>query len=54
MNIKKNSNRYYNQNTKISPINVPKANGTRGTPITGADILINQLGKKGVTLKNIM
>lgn len=39
---------------QISPINVPKANGTRGTPITGADILINQLGKKGVTLKNIM
>lgn len=36
------------------PMNVPKANGTKGTPITGADILMNQFGKKGVTLKNIM
>lgn len=36
------------------PMNVPKANGVRGTPITGADILINQFGKNGVTLKNMI
>lgn len=36
------------------PINVPSANGINGTPITGADIFINQFGKNGVTLKNIM
>lgn len=39
---------------KYKPIKVPKANGMSGTPITGAVIFINQLGKNGVTLKNII
>lgn len=33
---------------------VPRANGNNGTPITGADIFMNQFGKNGVTLKNII
>lgn len=34
------------------PIKVPRAKGTKGTPITGADKLINQLGRIGVILRN--
>lgn len=36
------------------PIKVPRAKGTKGTPITGADKFINQLGRIGVTLRNTM
>lgn len=35
-----------------TPKNVPSANGTNGTPITGAVKLINQFGKNGVTRRN--
>lgn len=35
-----------------TPINVPVAKGSKGTPITGALKLINQFGRNGVTLKN--
>lgn len=34
------------------PKNVPTAKGNKGTPITGATRFINQLGSKGVILKN--
>lgn len=37
-----------------TPKNVPRANGARGTPITGATRLINQLGKMGVMRRNNM
>lgn len=37
-----------------TPRKVPKAKGTNGTPITGAVKFINQFGRNGVTLKNIM
>ena len=36
------------------PKNVPKKNGTRGTFITGEAMLINQFGRNGVILRNIM
>lgn len=37
-----------------TPINVPIANGTSGTPMTGAVKFMNQLGKNGVIRKNNM
>lgn len=37
-----------------SPINVPRINGLAGTPTTGDEIFINQLGRIGVILKNII
>ncbi|KAI8128025.1 hypothetical protein CVS40_2490 [Lucilia cuprina] len=37
-----------------TPQNVPKANVTIGTPITGDARLINQLGRIGVIRKNSM
>ena len=36
------------------PTKVPTKNGKRGTPITGEEMLMNQLGRKGVMRKNIM
>lgn len=39
---------------KFSPKNVPKTNGNSGTPMMGAVKFINQLGKKGVILRNSM
>ncbi|RMX51757.1 hypothetical protein pdam_00011760, partial [Pocillopora damicornis] len=38
----------------IKPKDVPTKNGKRGTPITGEEMLMNQLGRKGVMRKNIM
>ena len=35
-------------------MNVPKTKGKTGTPITGDVMLINQLGKNGVILRNMM
>ena len=36
------------------PTKVPTKNGKSGTPITGEEMLMNQLGRKGVMRKNIM
>ena len=36
------------------PKNVPKKNGMSGTLITGEAMLINQFGRNGVILRNIM
>lgn len=45
----------YQQNADNSlPKNVPSQNGENGTSTTGAAIFINQFGKNGVTLRNIM
>lgn len=38
----------------ITPKNVPIKNGTSGTFMTGDVMFINQLGKNGVILKNMM
>lgn len=38
----------------ITPKNVPKKNGMSGTFITGDVILMNQLGKNGVILRNMI
>lgn len=38
--------------TKIIPNKVPKKNGESGTPTIGDATLINQLGIRGVALRN--
>lgn len=37
-----------------TPTNVPTKKGRSGTPMTGDEILMNQLGKNGVMRKNMM
>jgi len=37
-----------------TPINVPSQNGNKGTSRHGEAMLINQFGRNGVILKNIM
>jgi hypothetical protein len=37
-----------------TPANVPRKNGKIGTSITGDAMLMNQLGRIGVTRKNTM
>lgn len=39
---------------KNLPTNVPTKNGKSGTPMTGEEILMNQLGKNGVMRKNMI
>lgn len=52
-NLKKKLNHQKKTVTQRNlPKNVPKANGIKGTPITGAVKLMNQFGKNGVILKN--
>lgn len=37
-----------------TPINVPRKNGIKGTPMMGEVMLMNQLGNIGVIRRNIM
>lgn len=46
--------RVFKESSRNLPTNVPTKKGRIGTPMTGDEILMNQLGKNGVMRKNMM